>query len=67
MIETYYLDNANLQLNFISNMDMKGSMMLDQVVEALCKAEVQFVCVERIDEYSKVQSEVNLYLSSHIV
>ena len=35
--------------------------MLDQVVEALCGAEVQFVCVERIDEYSKVQSEVNLY------
>ena len=43
--------------------------MLDQVMEALCEAEVQFVCVERIDEYSKVQSEVNLhvYQSSRIV
>ena len=33
-------------------------MMLDQVVEALCEAEIQLVCAERIDEYSRVQSEV---------
>ena len=40
-------------------MNTQGSMMLDQVVEALCQAEVEFVCVERIDEYTKVESEVN--------
>ena len=33
-------------------------MTLDQVVETICEAEIKFVCVERIDEYSKVQSEV---------
>ena len=33
-------------------------MTLDQVVETVCEAEIKFVCVERIDEYSKVQSEV---------
>ena len=42
-------------------MDTQGSMMLDQVVEALCEAEVEFVCVERIDEYSNLESEVNSY------
>ena len=36
-------------------------MMLDQVVEALCEAEIQFVCVERIDEYSKVPPEVHFH------
>ena len=33
-------------------------MTLDQVVETVCEAEIKFVCVERIDEYSQVQSEV---------
>ena len=33
-------------------------MTLDQVVETVCEAEIKFVCVERIDEYSQIQSEV---------
>ena len=33
-------------------------MTLDQVVETACEAEIKFVFVERIDEYSQVQSEV---------
>ena len=33
-------------------------MTLDQVAETVCEAEIKFVCVERVDEYSKIQSEV---------
>ena len=32
--------------------------MLNSVVESVCNAEIKFVCIERIDEYSKVKSEV---------
>ncbi len=34
-------------------------MMLDQLIEAACHAEIAFVAVERIEEYSKIKPEVN--------
>ena len=39
---------------------LQGAMMLDQVVEAICEAEIRFVSAERIDEYTRIQSEVGV-------
>ena len=35
------------------------AILLNSVVESVCQAEIKFVCIERIDEYSKVKSEVS--------
>ena len=35
------------------------AILLNSVVESVCQAEIKFVCIERIDEYSKIKSEVS--------
>ena len=40
------------------NCSFQGVYLFDQVVEALCNAEVKFIAVERIKEYLSIPAEV---------